>query len=146
MTNCFLPQGSITTTKECGKFWLRFIAATWANASCVPVKDEMAVLENHLEAKNATLARWYYGLKGVYDALYDGEMFNIDLRLELKDGELKAQWHSLHTRGRFVSVTLTEKECCVQWDTATGKESEFLQMPSTAAKFIYDGSGRERKY
>jgi hypothetical protein len=132
--------------KNGGKYWLQYIAGIWDGASYWHPADELDVLKNHLEAEGGSLECWYQGLKGVFDAIYENEMFSIDIRLNFDDDVLTAEWHGMWTRGRFLKVTVSELECRVEWDTATGKESTFLALPSSAVEFFYSKSGKEKVY
>jgi hypothetical protein len=59
-----------------------------------------------------------------------------DARFSKKNGDLVAvfSWAGQWTNGRMIDVEVSlgdELEVSLQWDTATGKESSYLSLPST---------------
>lgn len=139
------------------KFWLRFIADVWMDAThgseeveevFQTVIDAVEVMEGktYSDPAEAEVQGLYEVFKGLADALesLDNNPVNVGCQLgEKVSKKLRLGWYGAWTSGRYLEVSYEPKNwptVFVEWDTATGEESTFLSLPSTAEQFVEDDS------
>lgn len=147
-TKMLFSIGSLTATSiEAVRFWLCWMvglldAATMRHDSDVPLIDEtkrkvLAVIEN-LQGRPGELEDLFEVFKSFTDLLVEiGGSNPIICRTMIDSCCLIVDWNGSWTENRFVMMTVPLKRVGIEvkWDTGTGKESQFLCLPSMALEF-----------
>ncbi|MEI7749874.1 MAG: hypothetical protein WCJ25_02620 [Candidatus Moraniibacteriota bacterium] len=76
-------------------------------------------------------------LRDKADCAYSGDDGYPDVSIMREEFRVRLIWRGSATEGRFFSVDwdVMSHSIKAEWDTATGKESTFLSLPSAARKF-----------
>lgn len=127
--------------------WLRYMVELWVRATHGAEEDfevqaayesVTGVISRLNTAKPPALAEdlqevyeHLIPLRCLLEALSEGNPVLTSLSFE--EGEFRMGWSGAWTRGRFVDLRyVLAGGLTVSWDTATGKESTFLSLPSEA--------------
>jgi hypothetical protein len=142
-----VPSGHIkmSANPEAVRFWVKFLFKIWENARLPegdPLEEDHAAWKRCAEKIKVAQSPEEYG----------AALLGFKTHIDQSDGEsapqtkidfcatsCSASWSGTATEGRFVSIELTGDTLVVRWDTATGRESDFLGLPSTAKSFA-DGN------
>jgi len=139
--------------KESAKYWLEFVLTVWMNAThgshecmseyqaALAVIREIKLDDSDLEP----LQRVFNELRSALNSLSSNETCTT---LKLDDDTLRIGWYGTWTPGRYVFVSYGpsyDEKVIAEWDTATDRESTFLNLPSSIENYVKSGADPEAR-
>ncbi len=98
------------------------VGGSWGNDGCFPGEV----------SSSSALAEWLGRLAEDATKGWVSESWEVNAHVFTSGAVTILRWDGIATRGRYLEVVVnrTTLEVTMEWDTATGRESDFMMLPS----------------